>query len=73
MYVIKNKFGEYVNRNKIDSKKLDYIDEICGIEFAEHYSINDIAIIKERFKATWRYDVFKIYEIITYLKALEDI
>lgn len=71
MYVIKNRFGDYVNRNEDDSKKLDYFSDSDGIEVAEHYSESEIEIIKERFKGTWREDGFKVFEIIMLLKEVD--
>ncbi len=71
MYVIKNRFGEYVNRNETDSKKLDYFTDSDGIEVAEHYTESEIEIIKERFKGTWRDDGFKVFEIVMVLKSID--
>lgn len=71
MYVIKNRFGEYVNRNESDGKKLDYFADSDGIEVAEHYTESEIEMIKERFKGTWREDGFKVFEIVMSLKAVE--
>ncbi len=70
-YVIKNRFGEYVNRNEDDGKKLDYFRDSDGIEIAEQYSQSQIEMIKERFKGTWREDGFKVFEVVTSLKEVK--
>jgi hypothetical protein len=64
MFVIKNRFGEYVNRNQDNPKQLDYFTDSDGIEVAEHYTESSIEILKERFKGTWRDDGFEVFEIV---------
>ena len=70
-YVIKNRFGEYVNRNEFDGKKLDYLTDIGEVEVAEQYSESEVRMIKQRFKGTWREDGFKVFKLIMFLDAVE--
>jgi len=71
MYVIKNRYGEYVNRNEFDGKKLDYFTDIGEVDVAEQYTESQVKIIKERFKGTWREDGFKIFKLIILLDPVE--
>jgi len=70
-YVIKNRFGQYVNTNEHDGKKLDYFLDDDQIDVAKQYADYDIKMIQERFIDTWRDDGFKVFKIIITLEAVE--